>query len=221
MLKSTEKYVWFELNKNMFQNTQQNIKICAIYSQPSSSNYYRESVWEDLETDLIEFSADSTPFCIMGDMNGRTGSRPDFEENRYDPFLSFKPTIINKFQRRSCDTIMNQVGQKILQLCCSYDMQIANGRFNGDIFGNFTHFNKNTGQSTVDLALISDNIFSKIDDFKVLPQNPLSDHCKIILTIKNLKLLKEEEDKYQWQPLRKRYKWTEESPVTYIQGPSP
>ena len=113
---------------------------------------------------------------------------------------------------------MNQVGQKILQLCCSYDMQIANDRFNGDIFGNFTHFNKNTGQSTVDLALISDNIFDKIDDFKVLPQNSLSDHCKIMLTIKNFKTCKVEEDKYQWQPLRRRYKWTEESPLVYAQA---
>ena len=187
ILKSNDKYIWLELNKNLFENNAQSIKVCAVYSQPLLSNYYRETVWDDLETDIINFSTDTTPFCIIGDMNGRTGNRLDHEENRNNPFLSFKPTTINKSQRRNCDTKLNQTGQKILQLCCSYDMQIANGRFKGDIFGNFTHHNKNIGQSTVDLALVSDFIFSKIDDFKVLPQDCYSDHCKIILSIKNLK----------------------------------
>ena len=65
-------------------------------------------------------------------------------------------------------------------------MQIGNGRLKGDFLGNFTHFNKNKGQSTVDLALISDTLFTDIDDLKVLPQEVYSDHCKIILTIKNM-----------------------------------
>ena len=67
-------------------------------------------------------------------------------------------------------------------------MQIANGRLCGDFLGNFTHHNKNTGQSAVDLVLISDGLFPYIDDFKVLPQPEFSDHCKIVLTIKNLNL---------------------------------
>ena len=51
-------------------------------------------------------------------------------------------------------------------------MQIANGRFPGDIFGNFTHYNKNK----VDLALISDALLPCIEDFKILPQPNYSDH---------------------------------------------
>ena len=91
--------------------------------------------------------------------------------------------------RRKCDGEKCIVEEKIINLCKSYDMQIANGRLCGDSLGNFAH-NKNTGQSTVDLVLISDGLFPYIDDFKVLPQPEFSDHCKIVQTIKNLKPIK-------------------------------
>ena len=216
VLKSSEKYAWLELNENLFHDSAQNIKLCAIYSQPYSSKYYRESVWSDLEADIISLSTDTTPFCIVGDMNARTGTRPDFEEDRNDPYLRFKPYNINKIARKSCDTTMNKVGEIILQLCNSYDMQIANGRTKGDILGNFTHFNKNVGQSTVDLALVSDDLFPKLEDFKVLPQNFYSDHCKIILSLTNFRPGEASTENYEWQPLQKTYKWTDESPLKYL-----
>ena len=216
VLKSTEKYAWFEIDKNLFHESTHNIKFCAIYSQPHLSKYYRESVWSDLEADIISLSTDTTPFCILGDMNARTGTRPDFEEDRNDPYLRFKPYNITKVARKSCDTTMNQVGETILQLCNFYDLRIANGRTKGDILGNFTHFNKNVGQSTVDLALVSDDLFPKLDDFKVLPQNFYSDHCKIILSLSNYQPGEASKDSYEWQPLPKTYKWTEESPLKYL-----
>ena len=63
---------------------------------------------------------------------------------------------------------------------------------------NFTRHNKNTGQSAVDLVLISDGLFPYIDDFKVLPQPEFSDHCKIVLTIRNLKPIKTKQNNYKW-----------------------
>ena len=64
-------------------------------------------------------------------------------------------------------------------------MQIANGHFTGDCWGNYTHHNKNKGQSTVDMAIISDNLFPLTEDFKILPQTERSDYSKIVLTIGN------------------------------------
>ena len=95
-------------------------------------------------------------------------------------------------------------------------MQIANGRTKGDILGNFTHFNKNVGQSTVDLALVSDDLFPKLEDFKVLPQNFYSDHCKIILSLTNFRPGEASTENYEWQPLQKTYKWNDESPLKYL-----
>ena len=95
-------------------------------------------------------------------------------------------------------------------------MQIGNGRLMGDCLGNFTHYSKNKGQSTVDLALISDTLYPEIDDLKVLPQETYSDHCKIILTISNMKEIKTEERKaYEWNKLKPAFKWGENSQIKY------
>ena len=48
---------------------------------------------------------------------------------------------------------------KLFNLCKGFEMQIANGRFTGDFWGNFTNHNKNKGAPTVDLVIISDNLF--------------------------------------------------------------
>ena len=81
-------------------------------------------------------------------------------------------------QRNNCDTIQNKNGMKLIELYKSYEMQIANGRFPGDYCGNFTHHNKNKGASTVDLALISDNLFHFTEYFKVLP------HTELVIIVK-------------------------------------
>ena len=53
---------------------------------------------------------------------------------------------------------------KSLNLCKGFEMQMANGRFTGNFWGNFTYHNKNKDASTVDLAIISDNLFPLTDD---------------------------------------------------------
>ena len=211
--KKADKYIWLEINKNLFYNLESNLKICAIYSQPSLSKYYRDSLWDDLESDIIDLSSDDSPICIIGDMNGRTGERSDFE--LADKYVNSIPSKLIKSCRKSCDKLLNKVGEKLLSLCKAYDIQIANGRFPGDFLGNFTHHNKNTGQSAVDLALLSDVLFPCVQDFKVLPQNVYSDHSKIILCINNMKPTEKEEE-YEWQRLPPKYKWKEEvSPDKY------
>ena len=77
-------------------------------------------------------------------------------------------------------------------------MQITNGRFPGDYWGNFTHHNKNKGTSTVHLVLITDNLFHFAEDFKVLPHTELSDHSKIVITIGNAKNVEDRTDQYKW-----------------------
>ena len=94
---------------------------------------------------------------------------------------------------------------KLIELCKSYEMQIAIGRFPGDYWGNFTHHNKNKGAYTVDLVLISDNLFHFTEDFKVLPHRELSDHSKIVITIGNAKKVEERTDK--WLNKKQFYKW--------------
>ena len=127
-------------------------------------------------------------------------------------FLSLKEIIVTNRDKQTC-----KVGEKIIGMCKSYDMQIANGRAKGDFLGNFTHHNKNTGQSTVDLALISDTLYPSIENLMVLPQPIYSDHCKIVLTIKNIKQNEIKQDSYKWLDRTSEYKWDKnDSPQKYV-----
>lgn len=78
IIKSNDNYAWIEVEKDVFQSFTRNILICAIYSQPASSNYFSEECWEDLENDLIYMTNNAVPFCIIGDMNGRVEEESEF-----------------------------------------------------------------------------------------------------------------------------------------------
>ena len=121
----------------------------------------------------------------MGDMNAWIGILCDHSTQL--PEDSHTILLLRNIQfphRRNCNITINAKGKQVIDLCNSFDMQITNGRFRGDCGGNHTHPNKNKGESTVDLAIISDNLIEHVNDFKVLPQPDYSDQSEIILTIK-------------------------------------
>ena len=179
---------------------------CARCTRPpENSKYFSEDIWGDIKDDLLSMTTNDTPTIIISDMNARTGVLADhFSKIPEDAHPLLPPRIIQFPHRRNCDVTVNAKGKQVIDLCNSFDMQIANGRFRGDCWGNYTHHNKNKGESTVDLAIISDIIISHIDDFTVLSQPDDSDHCKIILTIKNIKQLT--------NPLDTDYNWGLTSP---------
>ena len=194
--------------------------VCAIYSQPKSSQYYSDEVWEEIEFDILTLTSieHSSPslFCIIGDMNGRVGEESEFNSGEIQVSNLIPGRTIIESPRRNCDKVKCKVGEKIIQLCKSYDLQVGNGRLPGDCLGNFTHHNKNTGQSTVDLALISDALYPNVDDFKVLPQTEYSDHCKVVLSLKNLKPAKTKNENYKWINRNPGFKWdVEKSPEKF------
>ncbi len=57
-------------------------------------------------------------------------------------------------------------------------MHVTNGRFSGDIQGDFA-FVGTQGNSVVDYCIVSSDIFSSITDFQVLPET-VSDHLPIV-----------------------------------------
>ena len=214
--KSSKYYSWLEIDKNLFHNLSKNILACAIYSQPSNSVYYSEDMWDELEHDILNLTTNDTPFLIIGDMNGRVGELSEFSQIDTIDINNHLTRSVSESYRNNCDNQTCKVGKKIVQMCKSYDMQIANGRMRGDFMGNFTHHNKNTGQSAVDLALISDTLYPSIEDFKVLPQPIFSDHCKIVLTIKNMKPNVAKQNNYKWLDRTYEYKWDNNSPQKYL-----
>ena len=102
------------------------------------------------------------------------------------------------------------MGIKLLDLCKAHDLQILNGRTTGDRGGSFTFHDTAQGASSIDVAVASDTLCSRVSSFVVLPQSDISPHCKIVTRIKNLRAniqpLKKKE--YEWIPLPKKYRWT-------------
>ena len=136
---------------------------------------------------ILDIWDNDSPVMIIGDMNARTSNVSDY-------IINYGNKITNSiFQdnhphtdRKNCDLQINEEGFKLINLCKSFDLMILNGRTYGDYWGNFTHYNKNKGSSTVDLAIVSCKILEDISSFRVLPQLDLTDHCKIITQINNI-----------------------------------
>ena len=107
------------------------------------------------------------------------------------------------------------MGTKLIDMCKAYDLQILNGRTFGDRLGSFTFFDRIQGASAIDVAIASDSIQPMIKSFLVQHQTEVSQHCKVITRIKNLKENIAEEAKskenYPWTPVPKKYIWQEHS----------
>ena len=160
----------------------------------------------------------NTPFLLIGDINARIGNISEFMQHEKININCPPSRSVRETKRNNCDTTQNKKGMKLIELCKSYEMQIANGRFPGDYWGNFTHHNKNKGASTVDLVLISDNLFHITEDFKVLPHTELSDHGKIVITICNTKkVVDSRTNKYKWLNKKQVYKWNPD-PSNFIKA---
>ena len=215
-IKQTKHYIWIDLSKELFYNLNNNLKICVIYNPPKNSKYYNSDLIEDIETDILDFCNDGSQFLLIGDMNARTGIVDDYcisDEKNIKSFITNIDVEGNhpKTRRNNCDFQINQEGLKIIQLCKSLDLMILNGRINGDFWGNYTHFNKNNGESTVDLGIVSCKLFNSVKSFRVMPQLDISDHCKIITQIDNIRLpdceKNEKVENYKWNKLPNKYKW--------------
>ena len=112
---------------------------------------------------------------ILGDINARCGTRSDTIQDSY-LFEKYISTIDNTDytlphsvipERCSMDNTCNPSGLKLLDICLSTDIKIVNGRFGDDAGkGHFT-FMSSLGESLIDYALMSQDLFPLINNFIV------------------------------------------------------
>ena len=180
------------LNGQNFVN-QKDIIIVFTYVAPEKSTFY-----DDPETNGIELLADkilsimsefpNADLLLAGDFNARTKDHMDFiadddtdyifgEHTAY-PADEFSMSRLNK------DTgDVNAYGRSLIELCCTFNIHILNGRIFGDKEGNFTCF-AHDGTSVVDYMIASTELFPKfthftVDDFDVSDHLPI--HCSLKL----------------------------------------
>ena len=134
-------FVWIKLCKEFF-GLENDMFVCMAYIPPDNSTYYKarniDSI-EILEKEILNKSA-LGEIVILGDLNARTGTLPDFIVNDSE-FGNFSDELyevdkINLF-RHSLDTIVTTRGRQIIELCKTTRLRILNGRVLGDAVGQY------------------------------------------------------------------------------------
>ena len=111
----------------------------------------------------------------------------------------------------------NSHGKTIIEICKTYNLKILNGRTDGDPGGNFTYYDASLGASAVDYSICNQSFYKHINNFMTLPQNELSDHCKIVTEINGL--FEDEgttHDSYAWNKLNSKYVWDDNFKAEFI-----
>ena len=79
ILKKETNYLWLQVF---------NYHICATYFLPYSSRFFDESLFEDLDNDIANFSQSNTQVLILGDFNARTSNLDDIIQNTDSHFTN-------------------------------------------------------------------------------------------------------------------------------------
>ena len=136
---------------------------------------------------LIKYK-DKGGILIKGDLNPRTGNEDGLHDKLGKQLNHLLPdieaTTLETGNRCSCDIKVNMSGRKLLTICSSHNLELANSQKPGDRLGNFTCFN-NMGASVVDYLVLSRSLMKNIINFKVLSPSFDSKHAPITATFKS------------------------------------
>ena len=119
-------------------------------------------------------------------------------------------------KRQTKDMQYNRFGLSLIELCCTYDIHVLNGRLFRDIEGNFT-CTANDGTSIVDYMIASTHLFQYFTDFCVLDFDQ-SDHFPLLcclhfeLNVHGNNVSQTQSDLETWV----KYKWKPDSNMAYM-----
>lgn len=132
------------------------------------TNWHTE--FNDFRTFLHNLNSNN--FCLFGDLNARTASEQNIDEN----LLTCFPFVNNN--RNSKDTLLDIKGKKLLELFEDIGGIVLNGRMGEDLCGEFT-FCSAVGNSVIDYCVCSCSMLNYVSNFRV-PAKSYSDHMPII-----------------------------------------
>ena len=165
---------------------EKNLILAIVYLPPEGSRYSNIEMFDLLESSLLSLDFSNSLLCLVGDFNART---KNIDEMLYldNHVLDISHDIVvNQLEmneilqhytvpvnRCSQDDTCNNYGKRLIELCRTFGLLIANGRCGKD---------KGVGSLTCDSASLIDYVICntelivKISDFEVLPYcNLLSD----------------------------------------------
>ena len=165
----------FHFKGSLFDGMQDVILYFA-YASPQGSRIYNNLDENNgillIENNLNEIKIEypDCSFFLAGDLNARTKDFKDFIP-RDDLQYVFGETEYEKdnfdMHRNNKDSeVFNQFGQSLVDLCCTLNIHIINGRLYDDTNGNYT-CTANDGTSVVDYNVASSELFARISYFNV------------------------------------------------------
>ena len=180
-------FLLFDVNKQVF-GTDKNVLFVCAYLPPEGSNYYPFMNESDgvsmLENCLVDCVLGNNDYHILiaGDLNSRTAniSQNISLDNNY--FLqSSHPASIG---RQSQDSVLNQYGKLLLNMCVALNLCILNGVCYGDHEGRYTYVS-DFGSSVIDYFLLSSDLYALVSDSCKLTINERIDssHLPVVLSI--------------------------------------
>ena len=188
-------YLGFDCMHHFF-GLNNDIYVANIYIVPEGPSYHDKETFCLLYDQLSKIPANAD-IALCGDYNARTGVmseiNADFwnggngELDRLIPEnadensnLIEKMYADNMLVRKSKDaSTINKHGRELLGLCKSTGLLIFNGRLGQDRgIGEYTR-DDTTGRSVVDYVIRTPLLFLMVNDFRVLPKFPESDHKAI------------------------------------------
>jgi hypothetical protein len=114
------------------------LMLVPCYIPPTTSRHYDRGVWDEIRRWVGEAYAVGDPL-VVGDLNARTGDRPDFpaEASWMDasidslPFAGPVPVSTLRCSQDASGSV-NASGRRVLELCMCLGLRIANGHVQGD-----------------------------------------------------------------------------------------
>ena len=159
-------FLVFIIDKNLFGVAKDIIYVCA-YVPPEGSPFYSYfdvdngiGLLEECLTDCL-LALNDVYVILSGDLNGRTSNiSHDFLSNENVVDLLHRSTSVNS-GRCSQDTVLNNYGKLLLNMCTVLDLCILNGVCEGDLQGRYTYISE-TGCSVNDYFVLSTDLFALV-----------------------------------------------------------
>ena len=176
--------LWVKILRDIFEFNE-DVYMCHIYNPPQGSkviNHEDINFFEVLEQGIVTYKTLGKIF-ITGDFNSMSAEESDILD--FDTYLAEEELDVDidrdyeMTDRKNKDKVLDKNGRKLLLLCQSGNLIIANGRLHSDRnIGEFTYCGHN-GLRTVDYLLLNPNDASSLSDFNILLFNEFSDHAPI------------------------------------------
>ena len=104
---------------------------------------------------------------LAGDLNSRTTSNSQISSMNNNMFESLQESQPVNQNRKSQDSVVNNYGKLLLNLCTTFDLCILNGVCKADLQGCYAYISE-TGSSVNDYFILSSDLYALIHSTREL-----------------------------------------------------